>query len=701
MNPGKIIRLLFIAILLVSCSEKSATLPPTEPPATAAWTATSTNTPSPLESLAADLLAYYPFNGNAEDASGNGHHGEVHQAQLIPDRFGNPDSAYLFDGLKSVIQVPAGNGFDLTPDFTIGMFLKISIATRSSDVMLINKHQANRNTDGSWWLALEKPGKTLRFGATGASDFEFVKASQDLSLNQWQCVFYTYSQSSQNWRFFVDGQKIGEGSIKFNIQEPNLVMYIGAEQTQAGELQNFFAGDLDDLMFFQRRLSAEEISKLCAVTGEIAATAPQPGNTSPTVESTQTRPPVSNTATPGKSPTVRSTATATVRSTSAPSLQPTASTWNFGNLGPIAVVTGSDMEIRTLNLNGSDRDYLYDRSGSSTSIAHHLTWSPDGQYIAFHNSQYADIFLLNVSDRSVTNLTLSGDSESYPAWSPDGQWIAFTYGKSGSSTRDIYVMKPDGSGWNQLTECSGRCTEPTWSPDGQWIAYMLDFQIYVMKADGSEPRALTHNAYNFSPAWSPDGRKIAFIRSLDLNGQAFLYTMNPDGSGLTALTGGNDSPWDFLSWSPDSRFIAIQNSPSGGVIGVYIVEVQTKGITRLTGSGFFAPAWYPLMESGAATEETPVAREDCTNGWTRLTAGGQAKVMGAPTDPPNRVRSEAVIADNIIGEIYPGTILKVLEGPVCVSGLVFWKVQSTAIPGGVGWTAEGDGAEFYLEPYSP
>ena len=224
---------------------------------------------------------------------------------------------------------------------------------------------------------------------------------------------------------------------------------------------------------------------------------------------------------------------------------------------------------------------------------------------------------------------------------------------------------------------------------------------YVMKADGSEARALTHNAYNFSPAWSPDGRKIAFIRSLDLNGQAFLYTMNPDGSGLTALTGGNDSIWDAICWSPDSRFIAVQNSPKDGIIGIYIVDVQTKGITRLTGSGFFAPAWYPLMESGSTSEETPVVREDCTNGWTRLTAGGQAMVMGAPTDPPNRVRAEALIGDNVIGEIFPGTILKVLEGPVCISGLVFWKVQSTVIPGGVGWTAEGDGTEYYLEPYVP
>ncbi len=40
-------------------------------------------------------------------------------------------------------------------------------------------------------------------------------------------------------------------------------------------------------------------------------------------------------------------------------------------------------------------------------------------------------------------------------------------------------------------------------------------------------------------------------------------------------------------------------------------------------------------------------------------------------------------------------------GPVCADGLVFWKVENPDIPGGVGWTAEGDGVEYYLEPHQP
>jgi hypothetical protein len=51
------------------------------------------------------LVAYYPFNGNANDKSGNGNHGTVHGATLTEDRFGNADSAYNFDGVYDYIEI--------------------------------------------------------------------------------------------------------------------------------------------------------------------------------------------------------------------------------------------------------------------------------------------------------------------------------------------------------------------------------------------------------------------------------------------------------------------------------------------------------------------------------------------------------------------------------------------------------------------
>ena len=53
----------------------------------------------------AGLVAYYPFSGNANDSSGNGYNGTVIGATLIPDRFGNPNSAYSFNGVSDYIDL--------------------------------------------------------------------------------------------------------------------------------------------------------------------------------------------------------------------------------------------------------------------------------------------------------------------------------------------------------------------------------------------------------------------------------------------------------------------------------------------------------------------------------------------------------------------------------------------------------------------
>jgi Tol biopolymer transport system component len=93
--------------------------------------------------------------------------------------------------------------------------------------------------------------------------------------------------------------------------------------------------------------------------------------------------------------------------------------------------------------------------------------------------------------------------------------------------------------------------------------------------------------------------------------------------------------------------------------------------------------------SQAATP-TPV----CAAGWSRLGVGVTAVLLPGE---PNWVRSEPRLGDNALGKLYPGTVVLVLEGPVCADGLVFWKVQSDQIPGGAGWTAEGDGTVYWLE----
>ena len=92
-------------------------------------------------------------------------------------------------------------------------------------------------------------------------------------------------------------------------------------------------------------------------------------------------------------------------------------------------------------------------------------------------------------------------------------------------------------------------------PDGASIAFARDGDIYVMGADGSDPKRISDiNAQESDPAWSPDGDWIAYIRRTPGTPVQNLWVMHPDGTGRRALTkqaGRAFTP----SWSPDSSRI--------------------------------------------------------------------------------------------------------------------------------------------------
>jgi TolB protein len=181
--------------------------------------------------------------------------------------------------------------------------------------------------------------------------------------------------------------------------------------------------------------------------------------------------------------------------------------------------------------------------------------------------------------------------------------------------RELYTMKPDGTGVKRLTNNAAEDEDPEYSASGKKIAFSRgQFNragIYTMNADGSGVRKLTDNE-TYEPAWSPNGKKIAFTRFNNGGDSVFgeIYTMNADGSGLKRIVDGCFSDQCFKlygspDWSPDGKKIALEGAeflPCDGdaAKSIYTVNPDGSGLKRITHTGRrvcyppdFSPDWSP------------------------------------------------------------------------------------------------------------
>jgi WD40 repeat protein len=194
---------------------------------------------------------------------------------------------------------------------------------------------------------------------------------------------------------------------------------------------------------------------------------------------------------------------------------------------------------------------------------HNPSFTPDGKivYDGTHQVCLAPPYPICYGEGLgiyVVNLDGSGnhkilDSGTSPIWSPVGGKLAYL-GGSGTNAA-LFVANEDGS--NPLQVAQGYFIESKidWSPNGTRIAYAKEsctsrcsYDVWSARADGTEDRQLTFtDNQERSASWSPDGTKIAFVASNpDLSGNAGVFVMNADGSGITPLRGDAGYPY----WRP-------------------------------------------------------------------------------------------------------------------------------------------------------
>ena len=208
------------------------------------------------------LVAYFPFNGDANDASGNGNGGTVYGATLTNDRYGVANSAYFFDGVSSYILVSNSPSLSLT-NVTISLWVKPAPGF-TVPCYFLQKHKAYDNDDGSWWLGIHDAH--LSFQATPHFD-EITSSSSLPSTNEWtQCVF-TCDNSSGDWAFYLNGKLDSSGNRTFNLQPTTWPLLLGVELQSDGTLNDFYYGAMNDIRIYNHALSSAEVQQLYQIEG--------------------------------------------------------------------------------------------------------------------------------------------------------------------------------------------------------------------------------------------------------------------------------------------------------------------------------------------------------------------------------------------------------------------------------------------------
>jgi hypothetical protein len=197
------------------------------------------------------LVGYWPFCGNANDASGNNNNGTVNGATLTTDRFGNANSAYNFDGVSNYISVPniASSGNQAR-----SMFVWVNYNSTGSYHCVIST--GNPSTCNTFNLFANMNNSNGNIGVMGFNPCDFYSATNNMNNGQWHYIGAVYDGQG-NLKTYLDGLLFSSSSLSFNTFGQN--NYFGLNNHN---MSAHYLGILDDIIIYNRALSPTEITQL-------------------------------------------------------------------------------------------------------------------------------------------------------------------------------------------------------------------------------------------------------------------------------------------------------------------------------------------------------------------------------------------------------------------------------------------------------
>lgn len=215
------------------------------------------------------LLAYYPFSGNANDQSGFGNKSTVHGPELTFDRFGNPNSAYDFDGSDDYINTNAT--FDY-PNRTTSFWFKARPSKHSGyNIILV---QDSDELENGAFLALLDERKLVLQDGLGESIYQ----EENLEFEKWYHAVIVRDDILA--KYYLNNDFLGSKPVDFvgSSSFPELNLIIGTSRVKD---RDFFNGLIDDIRIYNYALDDSAIAGLYYENGwpETADTTRIPSDT--------------------------------------------------------------------------------------------------------------------------------------------------------------------------------------------------------------------------------------------------------------------------------------------------------------------------------------------------------------------------------------------------------------------------------------
>ena len=216
--------------------------------------------------LAEGLMAYYPFNGNALDESGNRNHGLAVGATLIEDRFGRADSAYYFDGVDDTVWIINSPSLNEQTAVTISAWIYLD-SYPTKWVSIVNKWSSYvLQINPQYGLTLTLYDKVFK------GVWRNVPVEKDFALGQWYHVAASFDEESGVTQLYINGAPVS-AEPRLDYGYPTAING-GSDDVKLGSEHDsqWWHGAIDDTRIYERALSNGEIADLYNETPPVPQT---------------------------------------------------------------------------------------------------------------------------------------------------------------------------------------------------------------------------------------------------------------------------------------------------------------------------------------------------------------------------------------------------------------------------------------------